>query len=259
MAVRPARSESQRAELVCCRRCSVFDVAEFALADHVRDLDAGEQNSGAAKGLEAEHWPCDAFDGAVVLFDDVVEVLRLAHLDGQTAIGLDAHDGGSVGCALVDRDLVGHAVQVDGAFEERPGRGVISFGAQQEVDSVAVAVDRAVQVLPLAADLHVGLVHPPASTHRTLAPAERSSQHRQHFHRPAMQRGVIDEDPALGHHLLDVSKAQRVGRVPTHAHQLHFERVVHTLNHSAQRFDHLRTVKLHRLTLPARAYRDRTE
>ena len=30
------------------------------------------------------------------------------------------------------------------------------------------------------------------------------------------------------------------------------------LSHSAQRFNHLRTVKLHRLTLPARAYCDRT-
>ena len=33
---------------------------------------------------------------------------------------------------------------------------------------------------------------------------------------------------------------------------------MHPLNHSAQRFNNLRTVKLHRLTLPARAYRDRT-
>ena len=44
-------------------------------------------------------WPGDAFDGAVVLLDEVVEVLRLAHLDGQTAIGLNAHDGGRVGAA----------------------------------------------------------------------------------------------------------------------------------------------------------------
>ena len=31
---------------------------------------------------------------------------------------------------------------------------------------------------------------------------------------PAVQLGVIDEDAALGHHLLDVSNAQRVGHVP---------------------------------------------
>ena len=131
---------------------------------------------------------------------------------GNSAVDSDRpHDGGGVGSALVDCDLVGHAVQVDGAFEERPGCGVISFGAQQEIDCIAVAVDRAVQVLPLACDLDVGLIHPPTQADWALAPAERSCQHRQQFHRPAMQRGVIDEDPAFGHHLLDLAKAQRVG------------------------------------------------
>ena len=73
-----------------------------------------------------------------------------------------------------------------------------------------------------------------------------------------MQSGVIDEHAAFSHHLFDVPKAQRIGRVPAHAHQHHFQRVVHPLNHSAQRFNHLHTVKLHRPNLPARAYRDRT-
>ena len=139
-----------------------------------------------------------------------------------------------------------------------PGLGVISLGTQKEVDGVAVAVDRPVLVLPLAVDLHVGLVHPPASTDRALAPTKHRRQHRRHLDRPAMQRGVIDEDPALSHHLLDVSKAQRIGRIPMHTHQHHFQRVMHPLNHLAQRFNNPCTVKLHQLTLPARAYRDRT-
>ena len=42
----------------------------------------------------------DSFDGSVVLLDDVVEVLRLAHLDAQAAVGLKAHDGRGVGAAL---------------------------------------------------------------------------------------------------------------------------------------------------------------
>jgi hypothetical protein len=37
--------------------------------------------------------------------------------------------------------------------------------------------------------------------------------------RPSVNRGVIDQHPALGHHLLDVAQAQRVGRAPAHAHQ----------------------------------------
>ena len=99
-----------------------------------------------------------------------------------------------------------------------PGLQRGSRGAQQEVDGVAVAVDRPVQALPLAVDLHVGLVHPPTQADWALAPTEHGRQHRQHLDQPAMQRGVIDEDPALGHHLLDVPKAQRIGRIPAHAH-----------------------------------------
>ena len=79
---------------------------------------------------------------AVVLFDEVVQVIRLANLDGQAAVGLDARDGGCIRAALVDGDLLGYAVQVDGALEKCPGRGVISLCTQQEVDGVAVAINR---------------------------------------------------------------------------------------------------------------------
>ena len=65
----------------------------------MHDLNPGDQDSGAAEGLEAEHRTGDSFDSAVVLLDEVVELLRLAHLDGQAAVGLDSHDGGRVGAA----------------------------------------------------------------------------------------------------------------------------------------------------------------
>ena len=136
----------------------------------MHDLDAGEQDAGAAQRLEADHRSGNAFDCAVVLLDEVVEVFRLAHLDVQTAVGLDARDCSRVRAALVDGDLLGHAVQVYGALEECPGCGVVWLGAQQEVNGVAVAVDRPLQLPPLAADLHVGLVHPPTQADWALAP-----------------------------------------------------------------------------------------
>ena len=57
--------------MVRCRRSWGFDSADLAFADHVHDLDAGDQDSGAAKGLESEHRPGDAFDGSMILLDDV--------------------------------------------------------------------------------------------------------------------------------------------------------------------------------------------
>lgn len=52
----------------------------------------------------------------------------------------------------------------------------------------------AIQALPLAADLHVGPIHSPASTHGHLRRRNKRRQYRQHLHRSAMQRGVIDEE-----------------------------------------------------------------
>ena len=54
----------------------VFDIGELTFADHVHDLDASDQDSGAAESLETEHRAHDALDGPMVLLDDVVEVLR---------------------------------------------------------------------------------------------------------------------------------------------------------------------------------------
>jgi hypothetical protein len=80
----------------------------------------------------------------------------------------------------------------------------------------------------------VGLVHSPALADRQLAPAADGRKHRQHLHRPAMNRRVIDHHPAFGHHLLSVAQAQRVGHVPAYAHQHDFRRKVQPLDRPAQ-------------------------
>jgi hypothetical protein len=53
-----------------------------------------------------------------------------------------------------------------------------------------------------------------------------------------MNRGVINEHAALGHHFFDVTQAQRVRCVPAHADQHHLQRIVHPLDYLAQRLDH---------------------
>ena len=126
----------------------------------------------------------------------------------------------------------------DGAFEEGSRRRVVSVGTKQKVDRGTGTVDGSVQILPLAADVDVRLVHPPAHAHRALAPAKHRGQHRQDLDRPTMDGGVIDEHAALGHHLFDVTQTQRVRCVPANADQHHLQRIVHPLDHLAQRLDH---------------------
>jgi hypothetical protein len=67
----------------------------------VHRLDAGNDDSSTAKRLEPQHRSHDALDGPVVLLDDVVEVLVLAHFNVRAGVGLNALDGGRVGAALV--------------------------------------------------------------------------------------------------------------------------------------------------------------
>ena len=102
-------------------------------------FDTGDDDdASAAKGLESQHRASDPFNCPMVLFDDVVEILRLAHRDSKTTVVLDADDGGLVGPAFVDGDFLWHVVQADSPFEECAGRSMIALDTQQKVNGGAV-------------------------------------------------------------------------------------------------------------------------
>lgn len=159
----------------------IFDFTELAFADHVHDLDACDQDAGTAKGLEPKHGSGDGFDGAVVLLGEVFEVLGLARLNEQAPVGMDTYARRGVCTALVNADLLGHAMQTDGWLEERASCCVVPPGSQQEAGGTATAVDRPLQVLQLARDLHIGLGHAPAMPTGSLR-----RQPWNQFYRPAM-------------------------------------------------------------------------
>ena len=69
------RSECQRVELVRRGRGSIFDVAKLAFANHIHGFDAGNDDASTAKGFESKQGPRDAFNRAMVLLDDIVQVL----------------------------------------------------------------------------------------------------------------------------------------------------------------------------------------
>ena len=63
-----------------------------------------------SKRFEAEHWPRDAFDRAVILLDNVVEIFDLPNRDRYFAFLVQLLQRCLVGAALVHRYLVGHSV-----------------------------------------------------------------------------------------------------------------------------------------------------
>jgi hypothetical protein len=168
-------------------------------------LDAPQNDACATKALEAHHWAGSTFDGPVILFDNVVQILFLADLDRRFPSGVDRLQGSQILSALIDRYGLGVAILVNCFFEISPGRSLVPSGSKQKINGVYRLVDSPVEIPPLTPDPNVGLVHPPALADRPFAPSKRLLQDRQQLERPTMNRRMIDRNPALGHHLLKMT------------------------------------------------------
>ncbi|MGF6935951.1 hypothetical protein OKW41_005113 [Paraburkholderia sp. UCT70] len=70
-------------------RMGSFRRYHLPFPDHVDHVDAGQDDAGTPEILETQHRPDDAFDGPVVLLDNVVQILWLADLDRALAFGVD--------------------------------------------------------------------------------------------------------------------------------------------------------------------------
>ena len=135
----------QRIELLSWR-VSPPAVAKLPFADHVHDFDTAENDARATEVFEPLYRARDALDRAVVLFDDVVQVLALPNRDLGAMLRIVVTDPSRVSAALVDVDDLGKAVVLDGAREEAPCRTTITFGGQQEVDGVPLLINRAIPI-----------------------------------------------------------------------------------------------------------------
>ena len=105
---------------------------------------------------------------------------------------------------------------------QEPLGGVGIAGLRQaEVDGVATAVDRAVQIRLFPFDLDVGFVHAPGS--RKAAWPTMPTQAPFDFRRvgldPAIDGGVVHRNAALFQHFLEVTVADAVSAVPSDSPQ----------------------------------------
>src|SRR5450756_466556 len=218
----------QGVELLC-RGLSPATIFHLPFSDHVHEFDAGEKDSGAAKILEAEHWSGSAFNSSMVLLDNVVQVLDLAHDDPLPSSDINGFESRYIRAALIDGHVLGCPVPLDCLFEEPVCRGLVAMRPQQEIDGVACLVNGTIQILPLAPNLDVCLVHAPTPADLAFGAPEGLLQYGQQFDRPAMDGRMIDGNPALGHHLLQIPKTQRVSDIPAHTKQNHVQRIMQAL------------------------------
>jgi hypothetical protein len=103
--------------------------------DHMHQLDADQQDPGTAEGLEPQHWPRASLDRPMILLDHVVGIFALANHDGRFTIDIDRFESGEIGAALINRHGVGFTILLDRFLEIPPRCGLVTIGAQQEIDT----------------------------------------------------------------------------------------------------------------------------
>src|SRR5262245_28139317 len=115
------------------------------------------------------------------------------------------------------------------------GRVPIARGSEEKVNRVAHFVDGAVEVGPFPANSHIGLVHTPASTHRTLSATERFLKLRRVFDHPAVPRGMIHSHSSLAHHFLKLPIGDGIRDIPPYGppDNLTLELTPLKINHTA--------------------------
>jgi hypothetical protein len=160
-------------------------------------------------------WTGDSLHAAMVLFHHIIQILHLADDDRGVVRFIVSPDGGRIGLAPIDRDLLGHPMAADRLGEEPLGGWLIALGCQQEINGLAALIHRPIPIVPLAFDLDVRFIHPPTVTHQPLAAAKRLFQLGAVLQDPTIDRGVIHEDTTLLHRLFELAIAQRIGEIST--------------------------------------------
>jgi hypothetical protein len=104
-------------------------------------------------------------------------------------------------------------------------RGVVT----NRIDCTPAAVDRSEQIQPFTADLNIRLIDSPRATRVALIPADQLLQLRSVLLDPTVDRGVMNFEATLLHHLRQVPIANVELQVPAHAQQNELGRKVTSL------------------------------
>src|SRR5271166_4788364 len=192
--------------------------ARLAFADHMDRLVAGNCAPSAPKRTKMLACAHPAFDGPVILFQDVVEILHrsMSAVFLQSTLSFELRYRWRITCVLVGVDDPRRPIVLSAQRfgEEAFGRRCIAFSREKEVDRRTGRVDSPVQIDPLALNPDVGLIHPPAIVGRS----EPCSQSALNFWGvtldPPLDGDVVDQKSALRKEFLHIAVGKREAQVP---------------------------------------------
>jgi len=122
-----------------------------------------------------------------------------------------------VGRRPVGNHLTRAGAMPQGAGEEPAGRRQVPLLCDEDIDDLALLVDRPVQTDPSPRDLEVGFVdEPPITGNGPARPGCVDRQRGEPLY-PAIKGDVINVDTTFGQQVLDVSVRQPVPQIPAHS------------------------------------------
>src|SRR5882762_5473178 len=94
--------------------------------------------------------------------------------------------------------------------------GDAAIRSKQKIHRLAVLIDSAIKIIPLAPHFYISFVHAPGSIHWPCKAVPSLLELRHITTHPTKNRRVRHDNTALGHHRLEIPIAQSVGDVPAH-------------------------------------------
>lgn len=103
--------------------------------------------------------------------------------------------------------------------KKRLGSFRVSCRTEKEIECVSLRIDGSVEIDSRPFHLDGGLIDPPGASGRLQIGMARPFQLRSIVLDPAVNRRMIDMQPAFPHHFFQITLAQRIAEVPTHAQE----------------------------------------
>ena len=196
--------------------------AEFVVtaAQILDERMSSANHSGRAKPFQPTHRSQPALEPTMIGFDGIVRVLL--------------HDVARGGQQLIDHPRVGRRpisahlsrawAMLESAGEESVSGRQIPVLRDEDVDDLAILVDRPVQINPAPGDLDVSLIDEPPITRRVQAGPGRINQQQGEPLHPPIHAHVIDGDATLSQQLYNVAVGEPVAQVPANRNRDHIRR-----------------------------------
>src|SRR6516165_5072077 len=205
-------------ELNLSKKITSCHPSSLPLPDHVDRFVALDRSPGRLKFSEALLGIHSTFDGSMILFENVVQVLYrpVPATAAKCPFLLYVRDGRAVDRCLIGVDDTGLRMRrIAQCLAKQPFGGLgVAQCRKQKIDCGSTGIDGSIQVAPATLHSNIGLIDTPGLVGRLEMTPHPLFQFRTIPLHPTPDRGVVRLQTALGQQLFDVAERERVPKIP---------------------------------------------